>query len=105
MSDAFLHGELLWLQIDDAVRATCCNFQQLRQSKNHTLAFENRRHIVLIHSSLLSVRNCDAARLAISFLASHCVSKNPAESLRNSLLPEAFSRLTVTEPILAKHGM
>jgi hypothetical protein len=32
----------------------------LRQSKNHTLGCENRYHMVLIHNSLLSVRNCDS---------------------------------------------
>jgi hypothetical protein len=41
----------------------------LRQCKNHTVASENRRHIVLIYSGLSSVRNCNAGRsgdLAVS---------------------------------------
>jgi hypothetical protein len=48
----------------------------LRQSKNQMVAGENVRHIVLIYSSLLSVRNCDAERFCDLAVQRHCASEN-----------------------------
>jgi len=45
-----------------------------------------------------------ASGLALRSLGERCAPENPAESLPNSLLLEALNRLTVTEPILAKHA-
>jgi hypothetical protein len=43
----------------------------LRQSKNHTVIGENRRHIVLIHSSLLWFVIAMLTGLAISLSTEH----------------------------------
>jgi hypothetical protein len=72
----------------------------LRQSKNHTVTGENRRHIVLIHSSLLSVRNCDASRFGDIAVRRGTVRLKTGWIFGgNSLLPETISRLTVTESV------
>jgi hypothetical protein len=72
----------------------------LRQSKNHTVTGENRRHIVLIHSSLLSVRNYDASRFGDIPRSPGTVRlKTGWISAGNSLLPETISRLTVIESV------
>jgi hypothetical protein len=41
--------------------------------------------------------------LAISLPAGHCAIENRLNLYRNSLLPEAVSRLTVTQRFSAKH--
>jgi hypothetical protein len=58
-----------------------------------------RRHIVLIYSSLLSVRNCDTSRFGDRSPAGHCASENRLTLRNNSSLPAANSRLTVIQSV------
>jgi hypothetical protein len=56
-------------------------------------------HIVLICSSLLSVRNCEAERFGDVDVGQRPVHLIIRRISRNSLLPEAVSRLTVISPV------